>query len=70
MYFNKTGTVLPAEKIKLTVKADAGSKVNVLAVDKSVMLLKSGNDITKDQVSLITFTRGCVTVQNDAYMYM
>ena len=40
----------PSKKINLTVKADPGSKVNILAVDKSVLLLKSGNDITKDQV--------------------
>lgn len=42
--------VKPADRIKLTVNADPGSKVNVLAVDKSVLLLKSGNDVTKDDV--------------------
>lgn len=47
--FNST-EVQPADKIKLTVRADPGSKVNVLAVDKSVLLLKSGNDVTKDDV--------------------
>jgi CD109 antigen len=43
--------VRPADKIRLTVNADPGSKVNVLAVDKSVLLLKSGNDVTKDDVT-------------------
>ena len=42
--------VEPGAPIKLTVTADPGSKVNVLAVDKSVLLLKSGNDISHDQV--------------------
>lgn len=32
------------------LEADAGSQVNVLAVDKSVLLLKSGNDISEDKV--------------------
>ncbi|XP_045204949.2 CD109 antigen-like isoform X1 [Mercenaria mercenaria] len=42
--------VQPADKIRLTVNADPGSKVNVLAVDKSVLLLKTGNDVTADDV--------------------
>ncbi|KAH3837989.1 hypothetical protein DPMN_111394 [Dreissena polymorpha] len=42
--------VEPGAPIKLTVTADPGSKVNVLAVDKSALLLKSGNDISHDQV--------------------
>lgn len=44
-------TVRPAGKVSLSVTADPGSRVSVLAVDKSVLLLKSGNDITSDQVS-------------------
>jgi hypothetical protein len=34
------------------LKADPNSQINVLAVDKSVLLLKTGNDITKDKVHL------------------
>lgn len=48
--FNKA-TVQPADKVTLSVTADPGSKINVLALDKSVLLLKSGNDISHDQVS-------------------
>uniref|UniRef100_A0A0N5A8I3 TEP1-F n=1 Tax=Syphacia muris TaxID=451379 RepID=A0A0N5A8I3_9BILA len=40
----------PGEKIKLTVKADPSSFVGLMAVDQSVLLLKSGNDITKEMV--------------------
>ena len=42
--------VEPGEKVKLTVKADPDSSVGLLAVDQSVLLLKSGNDITKEMV--------------------
>ncbi|KAI6223646.1 hypothetical protein M3Y99_01446300 [Aphelenchoides fujianensis] len=40
----------PAEEVKFTVKADPDSFVGLLAVDQSVLLLKSGNDITKEMV--------------------
>ena len=42
----------PAENIRLTVHAYPSSYVGVLAVDKSVLLLKGGNDITQDMVSV------------------
>ena len=42
----------PKNNVTLTVTADGGSKVNVLAVDKSVNLLRTGNDITPDRVSV------------------
>ena len=32
------------------MSAEAGSRVNLLAVDKSVQLLGTGNDISKDKV--------------------
>ncbi|XP_052770025.1 CD109 antigen-like isoform X2 [Mya arenaria] len=47
--FNKT-EAQPADKIRFDVKADVGSTVNVLGVDKSVLLLGTGNDITTSQV--------------------
>ncbi|XP_052795598.1 CD109 antigen-like isoform X2 [Mya arenaria] len=40
----------PGNDVTITVKADAGSLCNVLTVDKSVLLLKSGNDITFNQL--------------------
>ncbi|MCP9264379.1 Antigen-like protein [Dirofilaria immitis] len=43
-------TAEPGDSIKYTVKADPDSYCALLAVDQSVLLLKSGNDITKDLV--------------------
>lgn len=40
----------PGDPVKLIVKADTDSYVGLLAVDQSVLLLKSGNDITKEMV--------------------
>ena len=40
----------PGEKTKLTVQAAPGSRVAIAAVDKSVHLLRAGNEITEDQV--------------------
>ncbi|PAV67173.1 hypothetical protein WR25_25013 isoform J [Diploscapter pachys] len=40
----------PGESVTFTVKADPESLVSLLAVDQSVLLLKSGNDITADLV--------------------
>ncbi|KAK3607699.1 hypothetical protein CHS0354_016723 [Potamilus streckersoni] len=48
--FNKK-TAKPGEHISLKLKADPGSDVNVLAIDKAVLLLKSGNDITPKMVN-------------------
>lgn len=43
--------VQPKTPVTLVVTADEGSLVNVLAVDKSVLLMADGNDITPDRVS-------------------
>ncbi|XP_046569084.1 CD109 antigen-like isoform X2 [Haliotis rubra] len=50
----------PHENIDVLVSADPLSSVNLLAVDQSVLLLKSGNDITTDQVldELKTYSSG------------
>ncbi|XP_041359485.1 CD109 antigen-like isoform X2 [Gigantopelta aegis] len=41
----------PHTRMDVMVTADSMSQVNLLAVDQSVLLLKSGNDITVDQVT-------------------
>ncbi|XP_045202749.2 CD109 antigen-like [Mercenaria mercenaria] len=46
----KTGREQPGKNILIRVNADPGSQCNVLTVDKSVLLLKSGNDITPSKV--------------------
>ena len=43
--------VRPGKQVKLTLKAAANSRVCVSAVDKSVYLLRSGNELTEDRVS-------------------
>ncbi len=40
----------PGDSVRFTVRADPDSYVGLLAVDQSVLLLKSGNDITPDMV--------------------
>lgn len=40
----------PHENVSVIVTADPASTVNLLAVDQSVLLMKSGNDITSSQV--------------------
>ncbi|CAG2257034.1 CD109 [Mytilus edulis] len=47
--FNKKRAT-PGEEVSLQLTADRNSLVSVLAVDKSVLLLKSGNDITTQDV--------------------
>ncbi|XP_063425362.1 CD109 antigen-like [Mytilus trossulus] len=47
--FDKT-MAEPADRVVLRVTADPGSLVNVLAVDKSILLLRSANDITAADV--------------------
>ncbi|KAL5016375.1 hypothetical protein ScPMuIL_005964 [Solemya velum] len=42
--------VLPGGNVSLTVSADPHSVVNLLAVDQSVLLLKTGNDVTQSEV--------------------
>ncbi|XP_033743834.1 CD109 antigen-like [Pecten maximus] len=48
--FDKT-KAQPGEGISVDVSADPNSIVNLLAVDQSVLLLKSGNDITPAEVT-------------------
>ncbi|XP_046369854.2 CD109 antigen-like [Haliotis rufescens] len=50
----------PHDNIDVLVSADPMSSVNLLAVDQSVLLLKSGNDITTDKVldELKTYSSG------------
>ncbi|XP_017029366.1 thioester-containing protein 1 allele S3-like [Drosophila kikkawai] len=40
----------PSERVKLTVKTDADSFVGLLGVDQSVLLHKSGNDLSRDNI--------------------
>uniref|UniRef100_A0A2M4B9C0 CD109 antigen n=2 Tax=Anopheles marajoara TaxID=58244 RepID=A0A2M4B9C0_9DIPT len=40
----------PGQEVEITVSTNPDSYVGLLGVDQSVLLLKSGNDITKDQV--------------------
>ncbi|XP_035781234.1 CD109 antigen-like isoform X1 [Anopheles albimanus] len=40
----------PGQDVEITVSTNPDSYVGLLGVDQSVLLLKSGNDITKDQV--------------------
>lgn len=54
--FNKK-KALPGEKVELQIKADAKSLVNILSVDKSVLLYKTGNDITVQDVSIQPITK-------------
>lgn len=46
----------PGDDVEVELTADPNSLVNVLAVDKSVLLLKSGNDITTQDVSSISLS--------------
>lgn len=41
----------PGEKTTLILKAKPGSRVAFVAVDKSVHLLRAGNELSKDKVS-------------------
>ncbi|BFF95670.1 CD109 antigen [Drosophila madeirensis] len=40
----------PSEEVTLRVKTDADSFVGLLGVDQSVLLLKSGNDLNRDEI--------------------
>jgi len=42
----------PAENVSLEIRTDPNSLVNVLAVDQSVLLLATGNDVTQTDVRL------------------
>ena len=50
--FNQTNNVKPKTDVNLRVTADKDSVVNVLVYDRSLRLLKDGNDITRQRVSL------------------
>jgi Alpha-2-macroglobulin bait region domain len=54
--FDKT-IVQPEDGVTVNVTAYKGSLVALLAVDQSVLLLKSGNDITQNMVNCIVLTR-------------
>ncbi|KAF7638767.1 CD109 antigen [Meloidogyne graminicola] len=41
---------IPGEQIKITVHASPDSFIGLLAIDQSVLLLKSGNDLTKELI--------------------
>ncbi|XP_071165262.1 CD109 antigen-like [Mytilus edulis] len=60
MKFDKD-VVEPGNQVKLEVKADPGSLVNIVAVDKSILLLGNANDITANNVltelQRFTYTR-------------
>ncbi|BFZ14930.1 hypothetical protein BsWGS_17968 [Bradybaena similaris] len=45
-----TAEAEPGQEVKVTVRADPSSSVHILAIDQSVLLLKSGNDVTPDDV--------------------
>jgi len=48
--FSKTQAE-PGDHISLMVNAHQGSYIGILAVDQSVLLLKSGNDVTQNMVN-------------------
>jgi len=51
-------SVTPSENVSVTINAYPGSYVGILAVDKSVLLLKPGNDITQETVGLRCRNKG------------
>ncbi|XP_033743827.1 CD109 antigen-like isoform X3 [Pecten maximus] len=61
--FDKT-KAQPGEGINVDVSADPNSIVNLLAVDQSVLLLKSGNDITPAEVTAELKTYDTITHDN------
>ncbi len=54
--------VEPGHDVNIDITAAANSFVGILAIDQSVKLLKTGNDITQDQVSM-----GCGCVGWDVW---
>ena len=50
----------PADTVHVTVRATPQSTAYLLAVDQSVLLLRSGNDITAGQVSSVLYV--CVSL--------
>jgi hypothetical protein len=43
----------PGEKTNLILEATPGSRVAFVAVDKSIHLLRSGNELTKEKVEIL-----------------
>ena len=50
-----TNAASPSEMVFLNVTANPGSLVNILAVDKSILLLRTANDITTTDVIIYYF---------------
>ncbi|XP_022083908.1 CD109 antigen-like isoform X2 [Acanthaster planci] len=66
--FNKE-EVEPGEGIKLDITAERNAYVGVLAIDTSVMLLKTGNDITQSMVVDALEDFDTTSSGNDGYVY-
>ena len=60
----------PHENVSVIVTADPASTVNLLAVDQSVLLMKSGNDITSSQVSLFCSYDKVQLTHNCSHIYL
>ncbi|XP_070074006.1 CD109 antigen isoform X2 [Drosophila takahashii] len=56
----------PSQEVSLKVKTDPHSYVGLLAVDQSVLLLRSGNDFSRDQIlnNLAKYSNDLVTLTN------
>ena len=65
--FNKR-KALPGDKVRLDIQAGANSMVCVLAVDKSVLLFRGGNDITVQDVSKNCFNFKSTFYPNEIYI--
>ena len=52
----------PGEPTRLIITAAAGSQVAVTAVDKSVHLLKGGNELTEDDVRELVLLNACTKI--------
>ena len=51
----------PGDNITLQITTDPLSQVHLLAVDQSVLLMQTGNDITQGDVSkMLSFQNGLV----------
>lgn len=50
-----TAVSKPGQDVNVTVKASPYSQVGLLAVDKSVLLLKKDNDFSVEQVGLLKY---------------
>ncbi|XP_033172652.1 C3 and PZP-like alpha-2-macroglobulin domain-containing protein 8 [Drosophila mauritiana] len=61
-----TNEARPRDEVSLKVKTDPHSFVGLLGVDQSVLLLRSGNDLNRDQIlnNLATYSTDLVTLTN------